>query len=127
MKSKYDNFLKQDRFRELLGVEVIEIRDYYAKVKGVVKKEHLNFYNVCHGAFITALTDFAFAIAGNTDGKKRMAIYIKTEFYKPVFEGDELIAEAKRITGNKIAFFEVRVHREDELVARGEGIGYRMD
>lgn len=133
MKSGSDElkeFLKNDNFRKFLGVEVLEIGKLYAKVKGVVKKEHLNFHNICHGAFITALADFAFAIASNSDGKRRLAISIKTDFYKPAFEGDELIAEAKRIRGDKVAFFEMIVYRSKDIkdiIAKSEGIVYRKD
>lgn len=124
---KQDEFLRNDNFRKFLDVEVLEVGNYYAKVKGVVKKEHLNFHNVCHGAYITALADFAFAIAGNSDGKKRLAISIKTDFYKPAFEGDELIAEAKRIKGDKVAFFEMVVRKGESIIAKSEGIVYRKD
>lgn len=130
MKSGFEElkeFLKNDNFREFLGVEVLEIGNYYAKVKGIVKKEHLNFHNVCHGAFIAALADFAFAIAGNSDGKKRLAITIKIDFFKPAFEGDELIAESRRIRGDKIAFFEMFVYKGKDVIAKSEGIVYRKD
>ena len=123
----FKEFLKNDNFRKFLGVEVVEISEHYAKVKGVVKKEHLNFHNVCHGAYITALADFAFAIAGNSDGKKRLAISIKTDFYKPAFEGDELIAEAKKIKGDKVAFYEMTIYKNKDIIAKSEGIVYRKD
>ncbi|RLI76627.1 thioesterase [Archaeoglobales archaeon] len=130
MKSGFDElkeFLKNDNFRKFLGIEVLEIDNNYAKVKGIVKKEHLNFHNVCHGAFIAALADFAFAIASNSDGKRRLAISIKIDFYKPAFEGEELVAEAKRIRGDKVAFFEMVVYRGKDVIAKSEGIVYRKD
>ena len=126
MKSKYE-FLKEDNFRKYLGAEVVEVGKYYAKVMGVVKKEHLNFHNVCHGAFIAALADFAFAIAGNSDGKRRLGISFKMDFFKPAFEGDELIAEAKKIKGDKVAFFEMAVFKGEDMIAKGTGIVYRKD
>ena len=127
MKLGFDEFLKNDNFRKFLGIEVLEIDNNYAKVKGIVKKEHLNFHNVCHGAYITALADFAFAIASNSDGKRRLAISIKIDFYKPAFEGDELVAEAKRIKGDKVAFFEMVIYRGKDVIAKSEGIVYRKD
>ncbi|MDW7990529.1 MAG: PaaI family thioesterase, partial [Archaeoglobaceae archaeon] len=62
--------LLSDPFRKFLGCEVEEVREGYARVKGVVKNEFLNIYQVAHGAFIMALADFAFAISANTDTKR---------------------------------------------------------
>jgi acyl-CoA thioesterase len=116
--------LEKDRFRRFLGAEILEVSRGYAKVKGVVKGDYLNFHGTAHGSYITALADFAFAIAGNSDGIKRSAVSIKIDFYRAVYEDDELIAEAKIVHGRKIAFFELKVMRGDDIVAKGEAIAY---
>lgn len=110
--------LSKDRFREFLGAEILEISERYAKVRGTVRKEYLNFHETAHGSYIMALADFAFALAANSDNIRRAAVSIRIDFYKPAYEGDELVAEAKIVHGRKIVFC------EDDVIAKGEEIAY---
>jgi|Deesub1362A_J573_1020465.scaffolds.fasta_scaffold00405_32 acyl-CoA thioesterase len=116
-----------DSFRKYLGAEVEEFRPGYARVRAVVKKEFLNFHGVAHGGFVISIADFAFAIAGNADNIKRMALNININFYSSAKEGDVLIGEAERITGGKrVGFYELRVSKDDskEIIAKGTAIVY---
>lgn len=115
--------LLSDPFRKLLDCEVEEIREGYARVKGVVKNEFLNIHGVAHGGFIMALADFAFAISANTDAK-RVAVKISINFYSPAHEGDTLIAEAERVRGKRLGFYRLKVFRNEELIAEGSAIAY---
>ncbi len=119
--------LKKDRFREFLRAEILEISEGYARVKGSVRKEYLNFHGIAHGSYIMALADFAFALAANSDNTRRVAVSIRIDFYKPAYEGDELIAEAKIIHGRKLVFCELKVMRGDDIIAKGEAIAYGKD
>ncbi len=114
----------KDPFREFLGVEVIELSEGYAKVRGNVKRENLNFHGTAHGSYIFALADFAFALAANSDDFRRMAVSVRLDFYKPAYEGDELFAEAKVVHGKKLVFCELRVFKGEKLIAKGEAIAY---
>lgn len=121
------NFLEglgKDGFREFLGAEIVEVSEGYAKVKGAVRREYLNFHGTAHGSYIMALADFAFALAANSDNIKRVAVSIKMDFYKPAYEGEELVAEAKVIHGRKLVFCELKVMRGDDTIAKGEAIAY---
>ncbi len=114
----------RDPFREYLGVEVVELSEGYAKVRGKVGKENLNFHGTAHGSYIFALADFAFALAANSDDFRRMAVSVRLDFYKPAYEGDELFAEAEVVHGRKLVFCELRVFKGEELIAKGEAIAY---
>ena len=113
--------LKSDPFAEFLEAEVEEVREGYARVSGVVKKEFLNIHGTAHGAYIAALADFALALAANYD-MKRMAINISINFFKGAKEGDKLVAEAEKISGRRTAFFVIRVKRGDEVISEGTAI-----
>lgn len=112
-----------DPFRKLLGCEVEEIRDGYARVRGVVRDEFLNIHGVAHGGFIMALADFAFAISANTDAK-RVAVKISMNFYSPANKGDLLIAEAEKVKGKRLGFYRLKVFKDKELIAEGSAIAY---
>ncbi len=117
--------LEDDRFRMFLGAEIVKVKRGYAKVKGIVRREYLNFHGIAHGSYIFSLADFAFAIAANSDGVKRVSISIRIDYYKPAHEGDELVAEAKVVHSTKrFAFCELKVLRGDELIARGDAIAF---
>ncbi len=118
-----DEFSK-DRFREFLGAEIVEVSEGYAKVKGTIKKDYLNFHGTAHGAYIMSLADFAFALAANSDNIRRAAISVRIDFYKAAYEGDELIAVAKMVYGRRIVFCDLKVMREDDIIASGEAIAY---
>lgn len=117
------DFLLSDPFRKYLGCEVEEVREGYARVRGIVREEFLNMYSVAHGGFIMALADFAFAISANTDAK-RFAVKISIDFYAPANKGDVLIAEAEKIKGKRLGFYRLRVFRSGELIAEGSAIAY---
>ncbi len=128
---KIRELMLSDSFRKYLEVEVEEFRPGYAKVKAVVKREFLNFHGVAHGGFIVSVADFAFAIAGNADNFKRMALNINMNFYSSAKEGDTVIGEAERITGGKrVGFYELRVSKGKEdgnghdIIAKGTAIVY---
>lgn len=125
MNKKLEEALSNDRFRKFLNAEILEIGDGYARVRGVVKEDYTNVHGTAHGAFIVALADFALAIAGNSDNIRRMAITIKLDFLKPAYVGDRLVAEASRAGGGrKVVFFDLRVWRGKDLIAKGDAIVY---
>lgn len=116
----------EDEFRKFLGAEILEISEVYAKVKGIVKENYLNFHGTAHGSYITALADFAFAIAANSDGIRRAAISIRMDFYKPANVGDELVAEAKVSHGRRVLFCDLIVTKDGEVIAKGDAIAYAV-
>jgi acyl-CoA thioesterase len=117
--------LLDDNFRKYLGAEVEEIREGYARVRAEVKEEFLNFHGVAHGAFITALADFAFAIAGNSDNIRRMAVSITIDFFSSARVGDVLIGIAERVSGGRrVGFYDLRVMKGENTIARGSAVVY---
>ena len=51
----------QDAFSQWLGIEIIEIKDGYCKLKMTVRKEMLNGFQIAHGGIAYSLADSAFA------------------------------------------------------------------
>ncbi len=122
------DYLKEDRFRQFLGAEIVEFREGYARVEGIVKEDFTNFHGTAHGSYIIALADFALGIAANADGTRRMAISIHVDFHKPANVGDRLIAEAERAGGGRrVVFYELRVLKDEEVIAKGNAVVYGKD
>ena len=64
----------QDAFSQWLGIEIIEVKDGYCKLKMTVRKEMLNGFHITHGGISYSLADTALAFASNTHGKKCISV-----------------------------------------------------
>ena len=116
----------EDHFGKLVGIQVIDVKDGYAKVSLKITKDHINFTGVTHGGAIFTLADCAFAEAANFGEKEAVAIQADINFLKPSVEGDVLTAEAVRISeSRRFSLYRVTVYRNDELIAFFSGRVYR--
>jgi len=113
--------MEQDPFRRLLGAEIVEVRNGYAKLKATVKEEFLNFHGIAHGGFIMSLLDCAFAISANTDAM-RFAINMNVNFISPANLGDTIYVECEKIKGRRTAFYRLRAFKNEEIIAEGTAI-----
>ena len=118
--------MAKDTFSQWLGIEVLEVKEGFAKIKMTVRNEMLNGHLVAHGGISFSLADSAFAFASNSHGQKAVSIETSINHIKPIFEGDELIATAqKESTSKSLGQYIVRVTRGEELVGLFKGVVFR--
>jgi acyl-CoA thioesterase len=118
---------RQDSFRELLGIEVLDVKDGYSKLSLKIAREHTNFLGATHGGAIFTLADCAFAEAVNFGDKRAVAVQVSINFLRPSSEGDVLIAEAAKVSeGKTFALYNITVSKEDKLVALFSGLAYKL-
>ncbi len=119
-------FIANDRFAELLGIELLEASQGSAKAQLEIKDEHLNGVGIAQGGAIFSLADLAFAAAANSRGNIALAINANISFLQPATKG-MLYAEAIEISMNhKIASYTVNVRNSNmELIACYQGMAYR--
>ena len=124
-----DKMLELDYFSQWMGIEIIEIKQYYSKIKMQLRREMMNGFGIAHGGVTFALADSAFAFACNSDGKVTVALDVSISFPKSGKEGDVLTAEAKQINNtNKTGLYLIEVkNQHDELVALFKGTCYRTE
>ncbi len=116
-----------DYFRKLVGAEILDAKDGYAKVTLKITREHTNSAGMTHGGVIFALADCAFAEAVNFGDKQAVAVQVSINFLKPSSEGDALVAEAVRISeGKNFSLCDVKVSKENRLIASFSGLAYRL-
>jgi acyl-CoA thioesterase len=84
----------EDRASQSLGMRLLDVRPGYAKLAMTVRPEMTNGHATCHGGFIFALADSAFAFACNSHNLRTVAAGCLIDFLAPAYEGDELTAEA---------------------------------
>lgn len=123
-----NEMMAKDTFSQWLGVEVMEVKEGFAKIKMTIRKDMLNGHLVAHGGISFSLADSAFAFASNSHGQKAVSIETSINHIKPLFEGDELIATAeKESTSRSLGQYIVRVTRNNELVALFKGVVFRKE
>jgi acyl-CoA thioesterase len=122
-----EHVFAKDAFSQWLGIELLDIKEGYSKIKMTVRNEMMNGLNVVHGGIAFSLADSAFAFACNSRNNLSLALETSVSFLKPVFAGDVLIAEAKEIrNGKNTGVYLVEVTNQHEnLVALFKGTCYR--
>ncbi|MBY0478156.1 MAG: hydroxyphenylacetyl-CoA thioesterase PaaI [Chitinophagaceae bacterium] len=121
------HMMQHDLFSQWLGIEVIQIKEGYSKIKITVRKEMMNGLGIVHGGIAFSLADSAFAFACNNRNNLSVALDTSINFLKPVHVGDVLIAEAKELhNGRSTGLYHIQIYNQnDHLVAQFKGTCYR--
>ena len=119
--------MKEDYFRESLGIKVLTVKDGYSKMSLKITKEHTNFVGFTHGAVVFALADCAFAEAVNFGSKQAVAVQVSINYLRPSSVGDVLIAEANTVSdGKTLVLCNIVVKKNDKDIAFFSGLAYKI-
>ena len=83
-----------DQASRRLGMQLLDVAPGRSTLSMTVRDEMVNGHGSCHGGFIAALADSAFAFACNTYDVVTVAAGFDITFVAPARLGDELTAEA---------------------------------
>ena len=121
------HMMKNDLFSQWLGIEVLDVKDGYSKIKMTVRKEMINGFGIVHGGIAFSLSDSAFAFACNNRNNLSVALDTSINFTKPVHVGDVLTAEAKELhNGKSTGLYHITVtNQKDHTVALFKGTCFR--
>ena len=117
----------QDAFSQWLGIEIMEVKEGYCKLKMAVRKEMLNGFHISHGGISYSLADTALAFASNTHGKKCISMETSISHIECVKEGDILIATTKELSHTeKTGLYLITITNQDKQnIAYFKGTVYR--
>lgn len=123
------HMMENDLFSQWLGIELLEIKEGYSKIKMTVRKEMINGFGIVHGGIAFALSDSAFAFACNNRNVLSVALDTSINFTKPVHVGDVLTAETKELhNGKSTGLYHITItNQNDHTVALFKGLCYRTD
>jgi acyl-CoA thioesterase len=109
--------------RETMGMELLECKPGYARMRMTVRELHLNGHNICHGGFIFTLADSTFAFACNSHNKVAVAAGCSIEFLKPGQLGDVLTCEGVEQTlSGRHGVYDMKVSNQSgEVIALFRG------
>ena len=110
-----DAMWKDDRASQALGMELLEVRPGYARLRMLVRPEMTNGHGICHGGFIFLLADSTFAYACNSHGQRAVAVGAEIHFLASAHEGDLLVAEGvERHLGGRSGLYDMLVVDQNE-------------
>lgn len=87
----------RDAASQAMGMELVEARTGYARVTLRVREDMIQGHATCHGGYVFALADSAFAFACNSHGYAAVAAGCSIEYLAPVVLGEALTAEARAV------------------------------
>ncbi|MYN00904.1 hydroxyphenylacetyl-CoA thioesterase PaaI [Pseudoduganella sp. DS3] len=111
-----------------LGMKLVEIRPGYARMSMPVRTDMLNGHQTCHGGFIFALADSAFAFACNSHNHTTVGAGCTIDYLAPGRLDDVLMAEAvERTLAGKTGIYDVNVtNQEGKMIATFRGKSHRV-
>lgn len=118
---------RRSPFSALIGAEMEELREGYARLSLVLQDHHTNPNGVMHGGVITTMMDSALgACLGALRGPEALrnphaTVEMNASFLAAARPGDRIVVEGRVIRmGKTIAFGEAEARRGDgELIAKG--------
>jgi acyl-CoA thioesterase len=124
-----DHMMEHDLFSQWLGIDVLEIREGYSRIKMKVRKEMINGFGIVHGGIAFSLADSAFAFACNNRNVLSVALDTAINFTKPVHVDDILTAEATEMhNGRSTGLYHIRVtNQQGHVVALFKGTCFRTN
>jgi len=125
--SVVSHMMENDFFSQWMGVEVLEVKEGYSRIRMTIRKEMVNGFGIIHGGLPFSLADSAFAFACNNRNNLSVALDVTITFMKAVNIGDVLTAEAKEIhNGRSTGVYLISViNQNDEQVALFKGTCFR--
>ena len=122
-----EKMMLHDLFSQWMGIEVLEIKEGYSRIKMKIRPEMINGLGVVHGGIAFSLADSAFAFACNNRDNLSLALDTSINFTKPVRVNDILEAEATELhNGRSTGLYHIRIsNQKKEIVALFKGTCFR--
>lgn len=125
--SVVNHMMENDAFSKWMGIEVLEIKEGYSKIKMSIRNEMVNGFGIVHGGIPFSLADSAFAFACNNRNNLSVALDTSITFTKAIHPGDTLTAEAQEIhNGRSTGVYVITItNQTGQQVAMFKGTCFR--
>ena len=112
-----DSMLNGDRAVASLGITLEAVGPGTARMAMPVAAHMVNGHGMCHGGYIFALADSAFAFACNSFNERAVAAQCSITFLRPAQQGETLVATAeRRADAGRTGLYDARVTTTDGTV-----------
>lgn len=119
---------QRDLATQGLGMQLERVGPGFARLTMTVRADMINGVQTCHGGFIFALADSAFAFACNSHNQLTLGAGCSIDYLAPGRLGDLLTAEAvERALAGKSGIYDVTVsNQEGRTIALFRGKSHRI-
>ena len=118
-----------DKASQALEMSLDEVLPGRATLSMDVNQTMTNGYDICHGGYIFALADSAFAFSCNTYDRVTVAQGCSIEYLRPVRLGDRLCAKGREVKrGRTTGIYDIDIfNQRNELVSIFRGNSFTLD
>ena len=122
------SMLSRDSATQALGIKMADVGPGHARMTMTVRGDMLNGHLTCHGGFIFALADSAFAFACNSYNLNTVGAGCTIDYLAPGRQGDVLTADAvEQALAGKSGVYDVKVsNQEGRVIALFRGKSIRV-
>lgn len=123
-----DRMYAVDHATQGLGIEVSEVSPGHASATMTVRQSMLNGHQTCHGGFLAALADTAFAFACNSYNELTVASGFSIDLLAPARLGDRLTARSVEVSkaGRTGVYDSEITNQKGERIAVFRGRSYTL-
>lgn len=120
---------ERDFFAKLIGLEIVEVQEGFARVKARVTRQMLNSLGKTHGGALFAAADFALAVASTSYGQAAVSTNVTINYLKASGEGTvlEVVATEENRT-RKTGLYRIEINDQNgEKLALAHGSVYLLE
>ncbi|KSW22182.1 MULTISPECIES: hydroxyphenylacetyl-CoA thioesterase PaaI [unclassified Pseudomonas] len=123
-----DAMFSRDQATQRLGIALLDAGPGSAQLHMPVREDMIQGHGTCHGGFLFALADSAFAFACNSYDEATVAIGCSIDYVAPARLGDELTATAsEQSRSGRTGNYDVRIENQHgQLIALFHGKSYKV-
>ncbi len=122
-KAAGDAMWADDRATQGMGMTLVSVTAGRAEITMPVREDMVNGHQICHGGFIFALADSAFAFACNSRNLVTVASGARIDFLRPAKLGDVLTAVSSAVhQGKRTGIYDsVVTNQKGTIIAQFRG------
>ncbi|MFJ3259736.1 hydroxyphenylacetyl-CoA thioesterase PaaI [Pseudomonas sp. NPDC086581] len=119
---------ERDQATRRMGIQLLDAGPGSARLSMRVREDMIQGHGTCHGGYLFALADSAFAFACNSYNDATVAVGCSIDYVAPAREGDELIASAcEQSRSGRTGNYDVRIENsQGQLIALFHGKSYKV-
>ena len=123
-----DAMYSRDQATQTLGIQLLDAGAGRACLSMPVRADMIQGHGTCHGGFLFALADSAFAFACNSYDEATVALGCSIDYIAPALCGDLLTARAsEQSRKGRTGLYDVRIENQrGELIALFHGKSYKV-
>lgn len=118
----------EDKASAGLGMQIEAVGEGWSRLSMTVREDMVNGLDICHGGFVFALADSAFAYACNSHNLAAVAAGVSIDFLRPAKRGDRLVAQAQVVNQSKRSgLYDIVVRNQmDQVIGQVRGRSMRI-